>query len=115
MDNLDELKRDLHWMHATEAEKDYTNVVKREQASMGGECTYCNHCSPCTQGIPIARVNELLDKAELSGLTDDLKAQYDALAKHGGDCTHCGACLSRCPFSVDIPARMDAAKAMFGK
>ncbi len=121
VDNLDELKRDLRWMHATDAEKDYANVESQnskfeiQNSKLSGDCTYCNHCSPCTQGIPIARVNELLDKAELSGLTDDLQAQYDALAKHGGDCTHCGACLSRCPFGVDIPARMDAAKAMFGK
>ncbi len=115
IDNLDELKADLHWLHATEAEKDYTNVAKRPDTQTAGDCTYCNHCSPCTQGIPIAKVNELLDKAEHDGMTAELQAQYDALPKHGGDCTHCGACMSRCPFGVDIPNRMDAAKAKFGK
>lgn len=115
IDNIDELKTDLHWLHATEAEKDYNNVGNRELAQQSGDCTYCNHCSPCTQGIPIAKVNELLDKAETEGLTADLQAQYDALPKHAGDCTHCGACLSRCPFGVDIPSKMDAAKAKFGK
>ncbi len=115
IDNLDELKRDLHWLHATDAEKDYTNVAKREKPTLGGDCTYCNHCSPCTQGIPIARVNELLDKAELNGLTDDIQAQYNLLDHKASECTHCGACLSRCPFGVDIPARMDAAKALFEK
>ena len=115
IDNMDELKTDLHWLHATEAEKDYSNVGKREKATVGGDCTYCNHCSPCTQAIPIARVNELLDKAELSGVTPELQAQYDALPHHASECTHCGACLSRCPFGVDIPAAMDKAKEMFGK
>lgn len=115
VDNLDELKRDLRWMHATEAEKDYQSVGKREATKAGGDCTYCNHCSPCTQAIPIARVNELLDKAERDGLTKELQEQYDALPKHGGDCTHCGVCLTRCPFGVDIPSRMDAARTMFGK
>ncbi len=115
IDNMDELKRDLHWMHATEAEKDYANVVKREQSNLGGDCTYCNHCSPCTQGIPIARVNELLDKAERDGLTDELQTQYNMLDHKASECTHCGACMSRCPFGVDIPARMDAAKAMYEK
>lgn len=115
IDNLDELKRDLHWMHATEAEKDFNAVGNREQATLGGDCTYCNHCSPCTQGIPIAKVNELLDKAELNGLTDELQAKYNLLDHKASECTHCGACLSRCPFGVDIPARMDAAKAMFEK
>ena len=115
IDNMDELLRDLHWLHATEAEKDYSNVGKREQANVGGDCTYCNHCSPCTVGIPIAKVNELLDKAETEGLTPELQEQYDALQHHAGECTHCGACLSRCPFDVDIPAKMDKAKEVFGK
>lgn len=121
IDNLDELRRDLHWMHATEAEKDFTNDESRnsnfenQNSKLKGDCTYCNHCSPCTQGIPIAKVNELLDKAELNGLDDELQAQYNLLDHKASECTHCGACLSRCPFGVDIPARMDAAKAMFEK
>ena len=115
IDNLDELKADLHWMHATEAEKDYTSVGTRAAADKGGDCTYCNHCSPCTQSIPIAKVNELLDKAETEGMTPELQAKYDALPHHAGECTHCGACMSRCPFGVDIPAKMDKAKEVFGK
>ena len=115
IDNLDELKADLHWMHATDAEKDYTAVGARAAADKSGDCTYCNHCSPCTQSIPIAKVNELLDKAETDGLTPELQAQYDALPHHAGECTHCGACMSRCPFGVDIPDKMDKAKEVFGK
>ena len=116
IDNLDELKADLHWMHATEAEKDWESGKRKvESEEISGDCTYCNHCSPCTVGIPIAKVNELLDKAERDGLTPELQEKYNALPHHAGECTHCGACLSRCPFGVDIPARMDQAKKVFGK
>ena len=116
IDNLDEMRADLHWMHATEAEKDWENdKAGAEIAKDGGECTYCNHCSPCAVGIPIARVNELLDKAERNGLDDELQAEYNMLDHKAGECTHCGDCMSRCPFGVDIPARMDAAKALFEK
>ena len=117
IDNLDELKRDLHWLRATDEEKDWTAAEQRTENKelANASCTYCNHCSPCTQGIPIAKVNELLDKAENEGLTAELQAQYDALPHHAGECTHCGACQTRCPFGVDIPTRMDAAKAKFGK
>ena len=117
IDNLDELKRDLHWLRATDEEKDWTTAEQRTENKelANASCTYCNHCSPCTQGIPIAKVNELLDKAENEGLTAELQAQYDALPHHAGECTHCGACQTRCPFGVDIPTRMDAAKAKFGK
>ncbi len=121
IDNIDELKTDLHWMHATDEEKDYTAIGRKDSVSdnqtaeLNGSCTYCNHCSPCTQGIPIAKVNELYDKAQNDGLTAELQAQYDALPHHAGECTHCGACMSRCPFGVDIPAQMDKAKEFFGK
>jgi predicted aldo/keto reductase-like oxidoreductase len=122
IDNMDEMKADLHWMHATEAEKDWeieNSKLKIENSDSDGasttSCTYCNHCSPCTQGIPIAKVNELLDKAETDGLTPELQVKYDALQHHAGECTHCGACMSRCPFGVDIPAKMDKAKEVFGK
>ena len=115
VDNLDELKADLHWMHATDEEKDYTAVGKKDQTKQEEGCTYCNHCSPCSQGIPIAKVNELLDKAETDGMTPELQAKYDALPHHAGECTHCGACMSRCPFGVDIPTKMDKAKEVFGK
>ena len=115
IDNLNELKADLHWMHATEAEKDYNTVAKKENSKQPGDCTYCNHCSPCAVGIPIAKVTELLDKATTEGLTPELQAQYDALPHHAGECTDCGACISRCPFDVDIQAKMDKAKEVFGK
>ena len=117
IDNLDELHADLHWLRATDEEKDWTTAEQRTENKelANASCTYCNHCSPCTQGIPIAKVNELLDKAENEGLTAELQAQYDALPHHAGECTHCGACQTRCPFGVDIPTRMDAAKAKFGK
>ena len=116
IDNADKVDEYLHYLKATDEEKDWmggqqTAVI----AQQGSGCTYCNHCSPCTQGIPIAKVNELLDKAETEGLTAELQAQYDALPHHAGECTHCGACLSRCPFNVDIPAKMDKAKEVFGK
>jgi hypothetical protein len=112
---MDELLTDLHWLQATDAEKDYTTVGRNERASLAGDCTYCNHCSPCSVGILIARVNELLDKAEREGMNAELQAEYAALAHHASECTHCGACLTRCPFGVDIPTRMDQAAALFEK
>lgn len=115
VDNIDELLADLHYLHATDAEKDYTSVLQPVKADKGGQCTYCNHCSPCPQGIPIAKVNELLDKAQTEGYTAELQAQYDALPHHASECTHCGSCMTRCPFGVDVPQRMDEAADLFGK
>ena len=115
IDNTEELLTDLHYLHATDAEKDYSAVMQPIKADKGGQCTYCNHCSPCPQGIPIAKVNELLDKAQTEGYSDELQAQYDALPHHASECTHCGSCMTRCPFGVDVPQKMDEAADLFGK
>ena len=115
IDNIEELLTDLHYLHATDAEKDYSAVMQPIKADKGGQCTYCNHCSPCPQGIPIAKVNELLDKAQTEGYSDELQAQYDALHHHASECTHCGSCMTRCPFGVDVPQKMDEAADLFGK
>ena len=115
VDNNEELLADLHYLHATEAEKDYTSVVKPVQNDRASGCTYCNHCSPCPQGIPIAKVNELLDKAQNEGVTAELQSRYDALPHHASECTHCGSCMTRCPFGVDVPGKMDEAVKVFGK
>ena len=115
IDNANNVDEYLHYLKATDEEKDYNAALSKPTAQASdGDCTYCNHCAPCSQGIPIAKVNYLLDKAETEGLTPELQAEYDALSHHADECTHCGACLSRCPFGVDIPSRMDAARTMFG-
>ena len=116
IDSASKVDEYLHYLKATDEEKDWMKGLSEtadDQKEVG--CTYCTHCSPCTQGIPIGKVNELLDKAETEGLTPELQKQYDKLQHHAGECTHCGACLSRCPFGVDIPAKMDKAKEVFGK
>lgn len=115
IDNLQELYEDLKYLHATDAEKEYKSVAKNSKSEGDGQCTYCNHCSPCPQGIPIAKVNEIADKATIQGVTEELRAEYDALPKHASDCIHCGNCLSRCPFGVNIPEKMDETAEMFGK
>ena len=115
IDNIEELLTDLHYLHATEAEKDYNTALQPVKSDKGGQCTYCNHCSPCPQGIPIAKINELLDKAHTDGYTPELQAKYDALQHHASECTDCGSCMTRCPFGVDIPQKMDEAADLFGK
>lgn len=118
---IDELLSDLHYLRATDAEKDYNAALSGAGSQVGsGECSYCNHCAPCPRGIQIAKVNELLDKAEAAQaqgqpIPAEVQKAYNDLQHHASECTDCGTCKSRCPFDVDVPARMHKAAEVFGK
>ena len=116
-DNANKLDEYLHYLKATEEEKDYNAVLNRQtaQAEAGkGGCTYCKHCAPCPVGIDIAKLNELYDEAQKDGLSAQLAAEYKQLAHHAGECVGCGACEERCPFDVNVRDRMKEAEALFG-
>lgn len=114
---IDELKSDLAYEQASEADKDYSMVLNNGQKNCGeGTCTYCNHCLPCPQGIDIAKVNELLDQATAGDkVPAKVAKEYKALAHKAGECTQCGACESRCPFGVSVCERMKEAQRVFGE
>ena len=118
-DNIEELEADLHYLKASDEEKDYNAVLSKqaaqtENASTG--CTYCNHCAPCPVGIDIAAVNELLDEVHQNDgvVTEAMAAKYKKLSAHAGDCVGCGQCEDRCPFGVPVTQKMDEAQAAFG-
>lgn len=115
----EELLADLQYLHATDAEKDYSSVLngnKGKTGSENGQCTYCNHCLPCPVGIDIAKVNELLDKAtEGDKVPEKVASEYKSLKHKAGECTQCGACEGRCPFAVSVRERMKEAQRVFGE
>ena len=118
--NANELDDYLHYLKATEAEKDYNAALNATTAQAcenagKGECTYCKHCAPCPVGIDIAKVNKLLADAQQAGkVTDELAAEYKKLEHHAGECVGCGACENRCPFDVPVREKMELAEKVFG-
>ena len=118
--NANQLAEYLHYLKATDEEKDYNAVLNATTAQSGtsagqGGCTYCKHCAPCPKGIDIAKVNELLAEAELAGkVSADLAARYKKLEHHASDCIECGVCEERCPFDVPVRERMKKAQQIFG-
>jgi predicted aldo/keto reductase-like oxidoreductase len=121
--NKEELLDDLKYLHATDAERNFTAAVvggtdksTEESNEKSTGCTYCNHCSPCPAGIEIAKVNELLDKAAKSDKDKaQAQAEYDKLSHHASECVGCGACEQRCPFGVPVRQRMKEAVTVFGE
>jgi len=107
-----ELEQDIRWTHATEAEKDYSAVLAGSRWNLKGTCMYCNHCQPCSSGIDIAQVNRMVDAAG-TAITAELKQEYDGLQMKASDCAHCGICMERCPFGVDVIGKMEKAVGLY--
>lgn len=43
-----------------------------------------------------------------------MREHYKVLDHHAGECIECGACMTRCPFGVDIIEKMKEAADIFG-
>lgn len=110
--NVDELDQALAYLTATEEERDFSEISASPLGRFSGRCMYCNHCQPCPRKIDIGEITKLADMAE-RGMTDGLRARYQALDAHASDCLHCGACTRRCPFDIDASANMARAERLF--
>ena len=113
---VDELMESLKYYEATEAEKDYTEVLKNApKHSFEGQCTYCGHCAPCTSEIDIAMVNKLFDLAKNHDeVPASVQEHYNNLKYNASECIACGDCEPRCPFDVHIVDVMLDAQDLFG-
>ena len=115
--NVEQVLAAAAYETAGDAEKDYATTLAGAPAhSYSGQCTYCGHCKPCSAGIDIAMVNKLADLAELNrdNIPSSVLDHYKVLDLHASDCTECGGCERRCPFSVGVIRRMHRAKELFG-
>lgn len=111
--SLDELKRSLHYLDATDKEKDYSILSKLTHNNHQGKCVYCRHCHPCPVKLDISLINKYYDLALLG---DELaKDHYQHLEKKASDCIRCGHCNHRCPFHVHQLERMQKIQEYFGE
>ena len=104
------------YLDTTDAERDYSDVIKDFQGDSKGQCYYCSHCLPCPSQIDIAAVHKYLDIAliDKANIPPGVVSQYRALDHRASECTACGSCEERCPFSVPITANMEKAAALLG-
>ena len=103
--NAEELRATLHYLEATEEEKNYSSIPANIHDYLAGQCVYCHHCLPCPQDIQIGWMIWLADYAQ-RGVTDELRGWYSSHPVKASDCIECGECVERCPFGVDVIAKM---------
>ena len=111
--NVEQLKNILHYLDATEGERDYSIIGSFTPADSVGKCVYCKHCHPCPAGLDIGLINKYYDLAQQGDVL--AKDHYLTLGKTASDCIGCGHCNKRCPFKVKQQERMQEIKAYFGK
>jgi predicted aldo/keto reductase-like oxidoreductase len=102
----------LRYLEATDEARDYHPVIEDLGSYLEGQCTYCDHCLPCPEGIAIGWMIWLVDRAR-GGVTDEMRGWYADHRVKASACVECGECLERCPFDVDVVAKMQEAVALF--
>jgi hypothetical protein len=105
-----ELDANLRYFEATASEKDFSDALGRFGEQRRGQCVYCYHCQPCPSGLDVPGVMRLLAAAQ-RGATPGLRRDYAALPVRASECTECGICEQRCPFDVEVTAKMREAAA----
>lgn len=113
----EQLRASIAYETASEKEKDYALAFSTfPNISWKGHCMYCSHCAPCPQKIDVASVMKFLNLAKAQGeVPETVREHYEVLSHHAGECIRCGACETRCPFSVSIMENMREANLIFGK
>ncbi len=107
-----EVEAAARYCDAADTERDFTPMITGAKWNSKGICMYCNHCLPCAQNIDVAAVTRLLHRFEEGDKT--AATEYKALKHNGGECTACGECAGRCPFTVDSPGNMAKAEQLMG-
>ncbi len=110
--SMEQMDAALHFLEASEEERDFSQLLASFGRYEEGECVYCNHCLPCPAAIDIAEVIRLLDAARQS-TSADLRQAYAALPAGASDCIECGECEGRCPFGVHVIESMKETVALF--
>lgn len=107
------MRATLHYLEATEAEKDWQAAIPLMHEGLSGHCVRCNHCLPCPVDIDIGQAILFVGFTQWDGVTDGLREWYGTLPVKASACTECGVCMERCPFGVDVIAKMREAVELF--
>jgi len=110
--NPEQMRATLAYLDASLAEKDYSRALAGLRDTLQGHCTYCNHCMPCPEGIDVGQTILVVDWSS-QGVNEELRGMYADLPEPARSCVACAICMERCPFGVDVIAKMERAVALF--
>ena len=100
-----ELDEWLAFMDETPAyDAELQAFVESERKELMGEfCRGCGYCMPCTVGIQINNCNRMSLMLRRAPSESWLGEYWQKEMERIEDCIGCGACLSKCPYELQIP------------
>jgi predicted aldo/keto reductase-like oxidoreductase len=66
-------------------------------------CRRCDYCQPCTEGIPIQQILGIRSMVKRMGPRILIEGWLARAIDKARNCTECGECMTRCPYSLPIP------------
>ena len=79
--------------------------IEKDRAELSDEfCRGCGYCAPCTVGIVINQCARMSLMVRRSPSESWLSEHWQAEMAKIENCIDCGACMSRCPYELKIPA-----------
>jgi len=84
------------------SERDKEEIEKLQSEFGPTWCHRCDYCQPCPQGILISMV--LPEKRMITRLNPEAaRILIGASIEKARTCVECGACMTRCPYHLEIP------------
>ena len=85
-------------------DEEISAFIRSEREELAGEfCRGCGYCMPCTVGIQINQCNRMSLMLRRAPSASWLGEHWQQEMARIDDCINCGACLSKCPYGLDIP------------
>lgn len=113
MTKMEHLKENLETFSplvplSDEEEKTLQTALKTYKEAGIVPCTGCRYCTPCPVGVAIPDIFKIYNDYRRSARISVTKKAYEALDKdtRANACVECGACLKKCPQSINIPKEL---------
>lgn len=85
----------------TDEEKAVIQEIRKEYDKKF--CRRCDYCQPCTAGIHIQMIMGLKSFVKRMGPQVVNNMLFKKMLDSAVNCTECGECMTRCPYSLPIP------------